>query len=108
VATSRQYGIEPQQLFAYLQENNQLPAMFADVRRGLTIAAVVSAATVTDTDGNTIDTSEFFPVRDEADQADEDSDEGSEEGSDEADNEADDADEPSAAQQQEPSDDAAK
>ena len=36
VATSRQYGIEPQQLFGYLQENNQLPAMFADVRRGLT------------------------------------------------------------------------
>ena len=60
VATSRQYGIEPQQLFAYLQENNQLPSMFADVRRGLTIAAVVRAATVTDTDGNPIDTSEFF------------------------------------------------
>ncbi|WP_084044920.1 trigger factor, partial [Mycobacterium avium] len=35
VATSRQYGIEPQQLLAYLQENNQLPAMFADVRRAL-------------------------------------------------------------------------
>ncbi|SOX55135.1 trigger factor, partial [Mycobacterium ahvazicum] len=63
VATSRQYGIEPQQLFSYLQENNQLPAMFADVRRGLAIAAVVSKATVTDTDGNTIDTSEFFPDR---------------------------------------------
>lgn len=63
VATSRQYGIEPQQLFSYLQENNQLPAMFADVRRGLAIAAVVAKATVTDTDGNTIDTSEFFPDR---------------------------------------------
>ena len=62
VATSRQYGIEPQQLFSYLQEQNQLPAMFADVRRGLAIAAVVAAATVTDTDGNTIDTSEFFPT----------------------------------------------
>ena len=60
VMTSRQYGIEPQQLFAYLQENNQLPDMFADVRRGLAIAAVVEAATVTDADGNTIDTSEFF------------------------------------------------
>ncbi|BBZ40582.1 trigger factor [Mycobacterium conspicuum] len=61
--TSRQYGIEPQQLFTYLQENNQLPAMFADVRRGLTVAAVVEAATVSDTDGNTIDTSEFFGRR---------------------------------------------
>jgi len=71
VMTSRQYGIEPQQLFGYLQENNQLPAMFADVRRGLTIAAVVEAATVTDTDGNTIDTSEFFGKRPEAGEAEE-------------------------------------
>jgi trigger factor len=72
--TSRQYGIEPQQLFSYLQENNQLPAMFADVRRGLTVAAVVEAATVTDTDGNTIDTREFFgrpAASDETDEADE-------------------------------------
>ncbi len=68
--TSRQYGIEPQQLFSYLQENNQLPAMFADVRRGLTVAAVVEAATVTDTDGNTIDTSEFFGRRGESAEAD--------------------------------------
>jgi trigger factor len=63
VLTSRQYGIEPQQLFAYLQENNQLAAMFADVRRGLAVAAVIEKATVTDTDGNPIDTSEFFGKR---------------------------------------------
>ncbi|OBI85843.1 trigger factor [Mycobacterium asiaticum] len=63
VMTSRQYGIEPQQLFAYLQENNQLAAMFADVRRGLAVAAVIEKATVTDNDGNTIDTSEFFGKR---------------------------------------------
>ena len=38
--------------------------MFADVRRGLTVAAVVHGATVTDTDGNVIDTTEFFgPAR---------------------------------------------
>jgi trigger factor len=60
VLMSRQYGLEPQQLLQYLQENNQLPAMFADVRRGLTVAAVVHDATVTDTDGNIIDTTEFF------------------------------------------------
>lgn len=65
VATSRQYGIEPQQLLAYLQENNQLPAMFADVRRALAIAEVIRAATVTDTAGNAIDTSEFFGTRSE-------------------------------------------
>ncbi|GAY15399.1 trigger factor [Mycobacterium sp. shizuoka-1] len=60
VLMSRQYGIEPAQLLQILQQNNQLPAMFADVRRGLTVAAVVEAATVTDTDGNVVDTAEFF------------------------------------------------
>lgn len=60
VLMSRQYGIEPQQLLQILQQNNQLPAMFADVRRGLTIAAVVHGATVKDTEGNDVDTTEFF------------------------------------------------
>lgn len=60
VLMSRQYGIEPQQLVQLLQQNNQLPAIFADVRRGLTVAAVVEAATVTDTAGNVVDTTEFF------------------------------------------------
>ena len=63
VVTSRQYGIQPQELLGYLQQQNQLPAMFADVRRGLTIAAAVEAATVEDTDGNVIDTTEFFGKR---------------------------------------------
>jgi trigger factor len=70
VLMSRQYGLEPQQLLGYLQENNQLPAMFADVRRGLTVAAVVHGATVTDTDGNVIDTTEFFgPSTEQQDEA---------------------------------------
>lgn len=71
VTTSRQYGIEPQQLFGYLQERNQLPTMFADVRRELAIRAAVEAATVTDSDGNTIDTSEFFGKRVSAGKAEE-------------------------------------
>jgi trigger factor len=65
VLQSRQYGVEPQQLLEFLQENNQLPAMFADVRRGKALAAVVHGATVKDTDGNIIDTSEFFGPRQE-------------------------------------------
>ena len=70
VLMSRQYGMEPQQLLQFLQQNNQLPAMFADVRRGLTVAAVVHGGTVTDTDGNVIDTTEFFgPSGDQAAQA---------------------------------------
>jgi trigger factor len=67
VMTSQQYGIQPQELLSYLQQQNQLPAMFADVRRGKTIAAAVEAATVTDTDGNEIDTSEFFSTHDPRD-----------------------------------------
>jgi len=47
-------------LLQYLQENNQLPVMFADVRARLAVAAVVHGATVTDTEGNVIDTDEFF------------------------------------------------
>ncbi len=67
VLMSRQYGIEPQQLIQLLQQNNQLPAMYADVRRGLTVAAVVEAAVVTDTEGNVIDTSEFFGSGEQSD-----------------------------------------
>jgi trigger factor len=40
------------------------------VRRGLTVAAVVHGGTVTDTDGNVIDTTEFFgPSSEQAEQA---------------------------------------
>jgi trigger factor len=40
--------------------------MFADIRRGLAIAAAVEAATVTDSDGNVVDTTEFFGKRAES------------------------------------------
>ncbi|HZQ32490.1 MAG TPA: trigger factor [Mycobacterium sp.] len=65
VLQSRQYGVEPQQLLQFLQENNQLPAMFADVRRGKALAVVVHGATVKDTTGETVDTEEFFGPRQE-------------------------------------------
>ena len=76
VVTSRQYGIQPQELLGYLQQQNQLPAMFADVRRGLTIAAAVEAATVKDSDGNVIDTTEFLGKRGPGDGDVEESDDG--------------------------------
>ena len=86
VLMSRQYGIEPAQLLQVLQQNNQLPAMFADVRRGLTVAAVVEAATVTDSDGNVIDTSEFFgsPSAEDAEAADDAVDDAADEAADDA------------------------
>ncbi len=60
ILMSRQYGLEPQQLVNLLQQQNQLPVVYADVRRGLAVAAVVEAATVSDTAGEVIDTTEFF------------------------------------------------
>jgi len=92
VLMSRQYGIEPQQLLAVLQQNNQLPAVFADVRRGLTVAAVVEAATVTDSEGAVIDTSEFFgsPAAADDDALDEDEDDEDDDDDDDDDDEDDD------------------
>ena len=79
VLMSRQYGLEPQQLLQLLQQQNQLPGVFADVRRGLAVAAVVEAATVTDTDGKEIDTAEFFgSPAGESDESDEQSADGDE------------------------------
>ena len=60
ILMSQQYGMEPQQLLGALQENNQLAALFADVRRGLAVAQVVESAAVTDSNGETVNTSEFF------------------------------------------------
>ncbi|MBV9638975.1 MAG: trigger factor [Mycobacteriaceae bacterium] len=85
VLQSRQYGVEPQQLLQFLQENNQLAAMFADIRRGKALAAVVRGARVTDTQGNPVDTEEFFGVRPEASDRDEAAGEAEEPGDEEAD-----------------------
>jgi trigger factor len=60
ILMSRQYGLEPQQLVNLLQQQNQLPVVYADVRRGLAVAAVVEAATVSDSAGEVVDTTEFF------------------------------------------------
>ncbi|KJX75102.1 trigger factor [Mycobacterium lepromatosis] len=70
LATSRQYGVDAQQLFGFLRENSQLSSLVIDMRRRLAVAAVVEAATVTDVDGNTIDTSEFFGKHAQRDQVD--------------------------------------
>lgn len=86
---SQQYGLQPQQLIQSLQQNNQLPALFADVRRGLALAAVVEGANVNDSDGNVIDTTEFFGRADA--QTEEAADEASETAEPEADEESADA-----------------
>jgi trigger factor len=69
VLQSQQYGLEPQQLLQFMQENNQLPAMYADVRRSKALVAVVQDAKVTDTDGKSVDLDEFFKPQGEGEGA---------------------------------------
>ncbi|KZM75798.1 trigger factor [Nocardia terpenica] len=57
---SQRYGLSPEQFIQQVQQAGQLGAVFADVRRGKALATVVGKATVTDTDGNTVDTTEMF------------------------------------------------
>ncbi len=57
---SQRYGMAPEQFIQQIQQAGQLGAIFADVRRGKALAGVVIKAKVTDTDGNTVDTTEMF------------------------------------------------
>ncbi|MCX5042796.1 trigger factor [Aldersonia sp. NBC_00410] len=57
---AQRYGMSPDQFIQQIQQANQLGAVFSDVRRGKALAGVVEQATVTDTAGNTVDTSELF------------------------------------------------
>ncbi|MBD0322118.1 MAG: trigger factor [Aldersonia sp.] len=57
---AQRYGMAPEQFIQQIQQANQLGAVFADVRRGKALASVVEKATVTDTEGNQVDTSELF------------------------------------------------
>ena len=66
---AQRYGMAPEQFIQQISQANQLGAVFADVRRGKALASVVGAVTVTDTEGNTVDTTELFgnPTEDAAD-----------------------------------------
>ena len=50
----------PQEFIQQLTQANQVGAVYADVRRGKALAGIVDEVTVTDSDGNTVDTTEFF------------------------------------------------
>lgn len=71
VLMSRQYGIEPQQLVQYLtQQQQQLPGLYVDVRRGKAIAEVIRQAKVTDSTGAEVDVDAVLgPRRGGADEA---------------------------------------
>ncbi|WP_280420324.1 trigger factor [Nocardia carnea] len=67
---AQRYGMAPEQFIQQVQQAGQLGAVFADVRRGKALAEVVGKVTVTDSEGNTVDTEEMFgspkPADDEA------------------------------------------
>lgn len=58
--TAAQYGVEPNQFIMQLQQAGQLASLFADVRRGKSLALNISKTTVTDTDGNAVDPQQYF------------------------------------------------
>ncbi|AKE92505.1 trigger factor [Rhodococcus aetherivorans] len=67
---AQRYGIPPEQFIQQIGQANQLGAVYADVRRGKALGNVVDRATVTDTSGATIDTSELFGTKSDAESED--------------------------------------
>lgn len=57
---AQRYGMAPEQFIQQVQQAGQLGAVFADVRRGKALAEVVGKVTVTDSEGNPVDTDEMF------------------------------------------------
>ena len=70
---AQRYGMDPNQFVQQIQSAGQLGSLFADVRRSKALADVIEQVSVKDTDGNAVDTSEFFGTGedDSADSADE-------------------------------------
>ncbi|WP_026343252.1 trigger factor [Nocardia sp. BMG111209] len=66
---AQRYGLSPEQFLQQVQQAGQLGAIFADVRRGKALAGVVGQATVTDSEGNTVDTEEMFGTLEADDEA---------------------------------------
>ena len=68
IFNAQRFGVTPDEYFKRIQEQNQLGAVFAEVRRAKALADAVSRATVTDASGNVLDVAALFgfePVADE-------------------------------------------
>lgn len=66
---AQRYGMAPQEFIQQLTQANQVGAIYADVRRNKALNEIVGDVTVTDTNGDTVETAEFFGKAD-ADAAD--------------------------------------
>ncbi|MGU3436042.1 trigger factor [Actinomycetes bacterium M1A6_2h] len=76
---AQRYGIPPEQFIQQVQQANQLPALFADIRRSKALAAIVDQVTVTDSAGAAVDTKELFGDSSDDDASPADSSEGEQE-----------------------------
>nr|WP_174551714.1 trigger factor [Nocardia grenadensis] len=65
---AQRYGMAPEQFIQQVQQAGQLGAVFADVRRGKALAELVGKVTVTDSEGNKVDTDEMFGTAKESDE----------------------------------------
>ncbi|MDZ8172389.1 trigger factor [Microbacterium xanthum] len=65
VQSAAQYGMAPQEFVQALQQQNQLPAIVAEVARNKALAVALGKVTVVDTAGNAVDLTGFIAVEDE-------------------------------------------
>ncbi|MFW0796405.1 trigger factor [Gordonia sp. CPCC 205515] len=65
---AQRYGMQPQEFISQLTQANQVGAVYADVRRGKALAEIVGDVTVTDSNGDSVDTSEFFGKNDDVEE----------------------------------------
>ncbi|GAA3040221.1 trigger factor [Gordonia defluvii] len=69
IFAAQRYGMAPQEFVNQLQQAGQIGAVYADARRNKALSSIVSQVTVTDDQGATVDTTEFFgPAEDAATQ----------------------------------------
>lgn len=65
IQSSGQYGMSPQDFVNALQQNNQLPAIVAEVGRNKALAVALGKVTVVDTNGAAVDLTGFVATEDE-------------------------------------------
>ncbi|CAN5852936.1 trigger factor [soil metagenome] len=68
IMTAQQYGMNPNEFAQQIDQQSQVPAMMAEVGRRKALAAVLEQATVTDTDGTSIDLNELTVDQDQGEQ----------------------------------------
>jgi trigger factor len=69
IQSAAQYGMAPQEFVEALQSSNQLPALVGEVARNKALAIALGKVKVVDSNGKTVDLSDFIVTDDEAAEA---------------------------------------